>query len=102
MADFKRKTKSDNGILNSLTGARYVHIDGSVTTLVSVLTTGCRLIRVVLNTNGATLDLKSGSRYIARIPNDAPEGDFDYGIYCEDGISYVAGGAGSWTLIFDV
>lgn len=98
--DFSKKTQTSNASLADLTGARFAYIDGSSTAPVNITTQGCRLIRIILNTNGATLNVKSGSRPIANIALDAPEGTFDYGIYCENGLTYQAGGAGDWTLVF--
>lgn len=101
MADFGRKTRSDNRHLQNLTGAKFVHVDGSDTTPVTVFSTGGQLLRVILNTNGASLNLKSGSRQIGTIASDAAEDTFHYGIYCENGLTYQASGALSATLVFD-
>lgn len=99
--DYSKENQSDNKSLKNLTSARFVNIDGSTTNPVPVFTGGGRLIRITLNTNGATLNVKSGSRQIANITLDAPEGTFDYGVYCENGLTYQASGAGDWTLVFD-
>lgn len=101
MADYSKKVQSDNRHLNDLTGAKFVWIDGGVTAPVVVATGAVRLLRVILNTNGATLNLKSGSRQIGTIATDAPEGPFPYGIYCENGLTYQASGAMDATLVFD-
>jgi hypothetical protein len=102
MADFSRKIKSDNSHLACLTSARFVHIDGGVTTPVTIPSTEAKnLLRIVLNTNGSTLLVRTGSRVVASIASDAPEQTFDYGVYCENGITYEAGGALSATLVFD-
>lgn len=100
--DYGKKVQADNHHLANLTSARNVHIDGSVTTPISVVATGtgCRLLRVVLNTNGATLRIRSGSDVIANIALDAPEQTFNYGIYCPNGLIYEAGGVGDWTLVY--
>lgn len=102
MADYGKKVQRDNNHLANLTSARYVHIDGSVTTAVNVVPAniGCRLLKVILNTNGATLRIRSGSDVIANIALDAPEQTFNYGVYCNNGIIYEAGGALSATLVF--
>ena len=99
MADFSRK----NSKLTNQNSSRFVHIDGSVTTPVSVLpsTTGGRLVRVTLNTNGAVLRIRSGSEVIAIIATDAPEQTFDYGTYFANGLIYEASGALSATLVFE-
>lgn len=102
MADYGKKVQSDNHHLANLTSARYVHIDGSNTAPVSVVAagTGCRLLRVILNTNGATLRVRTGSDVIANIASDAPEQTFNYGLYCNNGLIYEASGVGDWTLVF--
>lgn len=104
MADYSKKVQADNKHLSNLTGAKFVYIDGSVTTPVTVVpsTSGCRLLRVILNTNGATLNIKSGSRQVATIATDAPEGTYNYGVYCENGLIYQASGAMDATLVFSI
>lgn len=99
MADYARKVQSDNEHLSQLTSARFVKVDGS-TTPQTVVTSGARLLRVVLNTNGATILLRTGSRQIGTIALDAPEGTFNYGVYCENGIQVETGGAVDATLVF--
>lgn len=101
MANFKKKTQGDNAHLGNLTGAKFVHIDGSSITEKIVLNEAGRLLRVILNTNGATLTLKNGSQEVVGIiALDAPEQTFNYGVYCNDSIRYVAGGALDATLVF--
>lgn len=104
MANFKTRTQTDNKHLANGTTARYVHIDGSDTTSKTVIpaTSGCRLLRIILNTNGATLRVRSGSDVIANIALDAPEGTFNYGVYCPNGLIYEASGVLDATLVFDV
>lgn len=101
MVDWKKKTQSDNKHLGDLTGAQFVHIDGSDVTPINIFAAGGRLLKVIVNTNGATLNLKSGSRQIGNIALDAPEGELNYGIYCENGLTVQAGGVGSFTVVFD-
>lgn len=101
MADYSRRTKSTNAHLGNLTGAKFVNIDGSSTpTTVVSTTSGAFLLRVILNTNGATVGLRTGSRQIGTIATDAPEGSFNYGIYCENGIQVDTSGACSATVVF--
>ncbi len=96
------KIQSDNSHLANLTSGRFVHIDGSVTTPVTILGGARRLSRVVLNTNGATLRLKNGAfEVVGVIASDAPENTFWYGVWCGNGIVYEASGALSATLVFD-
>jgi hypothetical protein len=99
---YKQKTQGDNAALANLTSATAVHVDGGVTTPVSLVPagTGCRLLRVILNTNGAVLRIRTGSRVIAVIATDAPEQTFDYGTYLEDGLIYEASGAMSATIVY--
>lgn len=100
MAGYATRTKSDNKHLSDLTGAKWVHIDGSDITLKTVSIVPKRLLRVVLNTNGATLTLRNGTEVIGIIALDAPETTYYYGIYCNDSIKYQAGGALDATLVF--
>ena len=101
MADYTRRTSSDNKHLSTLSSARFIHIDGSVTTPITIRATGGRLLRVILNTNGATLTLKDGpSEVIGLIATDAPEGTFHYGVYCDTSIVVEASGALDATIVF--
>lgn len=101
MSTFSKKTQSDNSHLGNLTGARFVHIDGSVTTPITVRSTAGRLLRVILNTNGATLTLRDGaSEVIGIIATDAPENTYNYGVYCDTSIVVQASGALSATIVF--
>lgn len=101
MADYKKNVQSENKHLSNGTSARFVHIDGSVTTLQTARSSAGRLLRVILNTNGATLTLRNGTEVIGIIALDAPEGTFNYGVYCNDSIKYQASGALDATLVFD-
>lgn len=99
MADFKRKLQTDNEHLANSTSARFKHIDSGSGT---VLNQSGRLLRVILNTNGNTLALKNGnSEVIGIIAADAPEGTFDFGVYCNDSIKFECGGALDATIVFD-
>jgi hypothetical protein len=102
-SDYKKKTQSDNAHLANLTSARMTHVDGSVTTPVELVPAGvgCRLLRVILATNGNTLRVRTGSRQLSNIASDAPEQTFNYGGYCEDGLIYEAGGAISATIVWE-
>ena len=102
MADFGRKLKTDNSHLQSLTTARFEHLDGSDTSVdVVAAGTACNLQRIVLNTNGASVIARTGSREIATIASDAPEQTFDYGVYCENGLLIEMSGAGDITVVYD-
>lgn len=102
-ATYGKKTQADNRHLSNLTSARSVHIDGS-SALVSpvALSAGCRLLRVINNTKGLSLNLRTGARVIGTIGTTSAEGTFNYGVYCENGIQVDVGGSGSATLVFDV
>lgn len=100
MADFAKRTQSTNKNTQDLVGAKFVLIDGSAA-LVTVLTVGCRLIRVVNNTKGLSLNIRTGSRVIGSIGTAVPEGTFVYGLYCENGIQVDVGGSGgNATLVY--
>jgi len=84
-----------------LTSAKKHHVTGTGDDGVVKSLPG-RLLRVVLNTNGATLTLRDGaSEVIGIIATDAPEGTFNYGIYCDTDIRVEASGAIDATVIFD-
>lgn len=101
MASFGKKAQTSNSSLGNLTSARFVHIDGSDTTLKTARSTAGRLLRVILNTNGATLTLRNGTEVIGIIASDAPEQEFNYGVYCNDSIKYQASGALDATLVYE-
>jgi len=101
MADYKQRTKSGDQNSQDVVGANFFHIDGSVTTPVTVKNGAGRLLRVHLNTNGSTLTLRNGnSEVVAVIASDAPEGSFPYGVYCNNSIVAIAGGAVDATIVF--
>src|SRR6185295_12179976 len=102
MADYKRKVQSADKHLSNLTSGRNVHIDGSAALVTIVaLNTGCRLLRVIINTKGLSLNIRTGSRVIAIIGTAVPEGDMTYGVYCENGIQIDVGGSGgSVTVVY--
>lgn len=99
---FKNNTRGSNKNTQDLVGAQYVLIDGSAP-LVTVVppTAGARLIRVVNNTKGLSLNIRSGSRVIGTIGSAVAEGSFTYGVYCDSGILVDVGGSGgNATLVF--
>lgn len=102
MADYGKKVQTDNQHAANLTSARFKRIDGSSTAPITVIPSsqGGRLLKVVLNTNGNTVTLRTGSRVIGVIASDAPEQTFDYGVYCENGLIVEAGGTVDATIVF--
>lgn len=98
--DYGRKTRTGNSHLADATSARKHHITGTSDDGVVKSIPG-RLLRVVLNTNGATLTLRDGaSEVIGIIASDAPEQTFYYGIYCDTDIRVEAGGNVDATIVF--
>jgi hypothetical protein len=96
------KVQSDNKHLQNMGSAQFVHLDGSTASNPVVPSTdSCSLLRVILNTNGNAATIRSGSRVIGVIANDAPEGTFHYGVWCPDGITVDCAGAVSLTIVFD-
>lgn len=97
------KVQSDNKHLQNLNSAQSAHFDGSSTTPQQVVpsTDACSLLRVVLNKNGNTVTLRTGSRVIAVIANDAPENTYWYGAWCEEGLIVECGGTVDVTVIYD-
>ncbi len=98
MADYAKRTKSDNKHLSDLTGAKWVHPVASTTT--TVRNTAGRLLRVILNTNGGTVTLRNGSEVIGIIALDAPEGTYEYGVYCNNNIIVETGSTVDCTIVF--
>lgn len=101
MATYGKKIQSDNRHLAGLTSARFVHVDGSKTTPITVHGSPARLLRVVLNANGSTVTLKDGTRVIGIIASDAAEQTFNYGVYCDDSLIVECGGNVDATIVFD-
>lgn len=100
MADYKKRTQGTNKNTQDLVGAQFILIDGSAA-LVTLGTTGARLIRVVINTKGLSLNIRTGSRVIGTIGTAVVEGSLMYGVYCENGIQVDVGGSGgNVTLVF--
>jgi len=94
------RTVGDNKHLAGLTSARYVRVTAAGSNL-PIRTTSGRLLRVILNTNGATVTVKDGlSDIIGIIAIDAPEGSFNYGIFCTNGIYVDVSGAVDCTIVF--
>lgn len=103
MADYKKRVQGTNAHLGNLTSARNKHIDGSVTTPITVYNGACRLLRVVLNTNGATVTLRDGgSDVLGIIALDAPENTYEYGTYIINSLQVIASGAVDVTVVYDV
>jgi hypothetical protein len=94
------RTSTDNSHLEDLTSARFVHVPASQSNY-AVRATAGRLLRVILNTNGGTVTLKNGqSGVIGIIALDAPEGSFNYGVYCSSGIYVDTGATVDCTVVF--
>lgn len=103
MADYSKSGQSTNSGVSDQNSARYRHIDGSVTTPIVVRNSGCRLLRVILNTNGATVTIRDGnSDVIGVIALDAPEQSFPYGVYIKNSLQVIAGGAVDATIVYGV
>lgn len=99
--EFNKKTRSGNRHLQSLTSSKFYYVDGSSTSQQTIVNGACVLKGCTLNTNGATVTLKDGTRVIAVIASDAPEGPFDYGIYIENKLTVQCSGAVDATVLFD-
>lgn len=93
-----KSTQGANSHLENLTSARRVHLTAAGTYVVH--NEAGRLLRVILNTNGGTVTLRDGSEVIGIIAADAPEGTFDYGVYCDDNITVDLGNTGDVTVVF--
>lgn len=102
MANFKSKTQGDNKNLQDLVGGQFVLVDGSASLVTVVpLNTGARLLHIVNNTKGLSLNIRTGSRVIGTIGAAVAEGDYPYYVYCENGIQIDVGGSGgNATVVF--
>lgn len=101
MADFSKKTQTENSHLANGTSAKFIHLDGGDTNPKD-LTSSHRLLRVVVIAKGVAFTVRNGSRVIGNFATTTPEGTYDFGVYCEnplriDGIS----GTGSTLIAFD-
>lgn len=94
------RIQGDNDHLSNLTSARWVHVPASTT--VTVRPSAGRLLKVVLNTNGGVVLLRNGSEVIGSIAADAPEGTYEYGIYCNTSIIVETGASCDVTVVFGV
>lgn len=101
-SDFSKKVLTPEKNLNNLTGAKFTHVDGSASLVTIVAAgTGARLLRVIVNTKGLSLNLRTGSRVIGTIGTAVPEGTYGHGVYCENGIQIDVGGSGgSVTVVY--
>lgn len=95
--NYSKKIQSDNKHLANQTSARYAHVASGTTT---VRASAGRLLRVILNTNGSTVTLRDGSDVIGIIASDAPEGTFNYGVYCNNSIIAECGGNVDATIVY--
>lgn len=106
MADYTKKTQTDNKHLSNLTSARFYHIDGGQASKVVRAGKG-RLLSVTMNTKGLAFVVRDGivannGAVVANFATTSPEGTYDYGIYCPNGITVDnVSGSGSATLVFD-
>lgn len=101
MADYGKKIQSGDAHLGNSTSARYKHIDGSVTTPITVRNGAGRLLRVIINTVGGTLTLQDGTDVIGVLSATAGPGTFNYGVYCNTSIKVTASTTMDATIVFD-
>lgn len=97
------RTAGDNKHFEGLTSGRYVHAPASATNF-PIRTTAGRLLRVILNTNGGLVTIRNGtgalSDVVGIIALDAPEGTFNYGVFCPNGIYVDTGATVDCTVVF--
>jgi ApbE superfamily uncharacterized protein (UPF0280 family) len=95
----RSRTQGDNQHLEDLTSAEFVHVTASETDKV-IRSGASSLLRVILNTNGGTVTLRNGdSDVIGIIASDSPEGTFNYGIFCPNGIQVDTGSTVDCTIV---
>lgn len=91
------RMQGDNKHLEDLTSGYFAHVPASST--VTVRSNPGRLLRVILNTNGGVVLLRNGSEVIASIAADAPEGTYNFGVYCNDEIICETGATCDVTVV---
>lgn len=99
MADYSKKTQSDNKHLSNETSARFVHIDGSKAQVI-VRTGAGRLLRVVIGTAGVVCTIRDASNVITNVSSTAV-GTLNLGVYVNTSIIVdVVSGTGSLTVVY--
>lgn len=94
------RIQSSTKNLQNLVSGKFVHVPASSTDYVVRATAGS-LLRVILNTNGGTVTLRNGdSDVVGIIASDAPEGTFNYGVFCPNGIQVDTGATVDCTVVF--
>lgn len=102
MGDYSKKTQGSNRHLADLTSARWVHIDGSVTSTKVVRPKAGRLLKITVNAKGVGFTIANGSETIATFATTTVEGDYSFGVYCDANITITGiTGTGSTTIVFD-
>lgn len=101
VADYSKKTQTDNSHLANATSAKFIHLDGGDLTPKD-LPSSHRMLRVVVIAKGIAFTVRNGPRVIGNFATTTPEGTYEFGVYCEnalriDGIS----GSGSTLVVFD-
>lgn len=100
MTDFGKKVQSDNAHLSNGTGAKFVHVDGSLPQVVVRPTKG-RLLRVVIGTAGVVCIIRDGSRVISLVSATAI-GTLNFGVYVSNNITVdISSGTGSITFVHE-
>lgn len=99
MADYSKKTQSDNKHLSNETSARFVHIDGSKAQVIVYPGAG-RLLRVVIGTAGVVSVIRDGTKVIGQTSSTSA-GTLNFGVYVNTNITVdVVSGTGSMTVVF--
>lgn len=98
MANFNKRTRSANKHLEALTSAKFAHYTAAGT--YTVKSAPGIVSRVILNTNGGTVNIRNASEVIGIIASDAIEGTYNYGVYCNDSIVVDLGGSADVTVVF--
>lgn len=97
--DFSKATQSDNSHHANGTSARFVHIDGSKSS-VTVRPTAGRLLRLVIGNAGIVGTIRDGSKVIGQTSSTSA-GTLNFGVYCNTNIIFdVTSGTGSLTVVF--
>lgn len=100
--NFSKKTQEGNKHQANLTSAQFVHFDGTTAKPVDIANPR-RLLRIIVCTKGVAFTVRSGSRQIGVFSTTSAEGTYNFGEYCENGLTIDGvSGTGSVNVALDV
>lgn len=97
-ADYGKKVQADNAHLSNMTSSKFVSFDGTTAKPYDSGIKPKRLGRIVIAAKGVAFTVRSGSRQIAVFATTSPEGTYNFGIYCENGLT-IDGVSGTGSVV---